>query len=287
MVDSRPTSTDDGAERASADGADGDDAESTEQLRRQVEETYDFDDFGPQDMARMSPEEWEAAFDADSWITGEDLIERVSADLRNRIADRDVFARLERVEDGLLAYSDEGYAVVHPDGSVEGRGTVLRDVKPTVALCSMDEYEVEEPPEGDLLPEPEAVPEGGGELGNQMLQVLAIAQLVAGLGLFAAWLFRFVETIFAPVLGLGFVLFSVLLFLLVANARLSDRFRAEEYRDRLRAVGIGSDERPEFLPERYREEERPSSSLTPDERDGGSSERPTTDPESDDSRPSA
>jgi hypothetical protein len=268
MADSRPTSADDGAERANASGADTPATESTEELRRQVEETYDFDDFGPRDMARMSREEWEAAFDADSWITGEKLIERVEADLGNRIKEREVFARLERVEDGLLAYSDEGYAVVHPDGSVEGQGTVLRDVKPTVALCSMDEYDAPEPPEGDLLPEPAAVPEGGSELGNWMLQAIAVAQFIAGVGLVVAWIFLPVETIFAPVVGILFVLFSLLLFLYVANARLSNRFRSEEYRNRLRAVGIGSDERPDFLPEQYRNEER-------------------TTEESDDSRPSA
>jgi hypothetical protein len=256
MADSRPTA-DEGDERASADGAeaatDSDAAESTDQLRQRVEETYDFDEFGPADMARMDAEEWEAAFDADSWITGEELLARVEADLKNRIKERDVFARLEGVEDGLLAYSDEGYAVVHPDGSVEGHGTVLRDVKPTVALCSMDKYDVAEPPEGDLLPEPAAVPEGGGELGNWMLQFVAAAQLLAGLGLVVAWAFFSVETLFAPVAGFIFVLFGLLLFVQVANARLSDKFRSEEYRNRLRAVGIGSDERPEFLPERYRE----------------------------------
>ncbi|WP_256686699.1 DUF7319 domain-containing protein [Halococcus qingdaonensis] len=275
MADSRPTA-DEGDERAGESGTDADSraavgeeadtgneaesaatdadaADSTDQLRQRVEETYDFDDFGPTDMAQMSADEWDAAFDADSWITGDALLARVEADLRNRIAERDVFARLEGVEDGLLAYSDEGYAVVYPDGSVEGRGTVLRDVKPTVALCSMDEYDVAEPPEGELLPEPSAVPEGGGELGNWMLQLVAAAQLLAGLGLIVAWVFFPVETLFAPVAGIVFVLFAILLFVQVANARLSDKFRSEEYRDRLRAVGIGSDERPDFLPERYRE----------------------------------
>ncbi|EMA50153.1 DUF7319 domain-containing protein [Halococcus thailandensis] len=275
MADSRPTA-DEGDERAGESGTDADSdaavgekadtgnkdasaatdadaADSTDQLRQRVEETYDFDDFGPTDMAQMSADEWDAAFDADSWITGDELLARVEADLRNRIAERDVFARLEGVEDGLLAYSDEGYAVVYPDGSVEGRGTVLRDVKPTVALCSMDDYDVAEPPEGELLPEPSAVPEGGGELGNWMLQLVAAAQLLAGLGLIVAWVFFPVETLFAPVAGIVFALVAILLFVQVANARLSDKFRSEEYRDRLRAVGIGSDERPEFLPERYRE----------------------------------
>jgi len=259
MADPRSSSSnDDGtadADDHEADRADASDDETAD-LRRQVEETYDFEAFGPQDMAEMSPEEWDAAFDKEAWITGTELLERVEADLLHRVENREVFARVERVEDGLLAYSDEGYAHVAPGGSVEGRGTVLRDVKPSVALCSMDDYDVPEPPEGEPLPDPAAVPEGGGELGNWMLQAVAAAQLLVGLGLIGAYiLLPGVETIVAPVLGLLFVLFSLLLFLQVANARLSGTFRAAEYRDRLRAVGVGSDERPEILPEKYRDTE--------------------------------
>jgi hypothetical protein len=33
----------------------------------------------------------------------------------------------------------------------------------------------------------------------------------------------------------------------VANARLSDKFRAEEFRNRLRAVGLEDGDRPDFL----------------------------------------
>ncbi|RJT06722.1 hypothetical protein [Halococcus sp. IIIV-5B] len=293
MADSRPPSAD-GAD--DPDEADVRAADTDEEFRQEVAERYDFDSFGPSDMARMSEAEWEAAFDAETWITGEGLLRRVEADLRSRIADRDVFARLERVDDGLLAYSDEGYAVVHPDGSVEGRGTVLRDVKPTVALCSMHDYDIPTPPpDGELLPDPDDVPEGTGELGNRMLQVVAAAQFLTGVGLVLAWVVVPVETIFAPVAGIIFVGLSLLLFLQVANARLSDRFRSEEYRNRLRA--IGSDDRPEFLPARYRE---PPSAADGD-RDGnedGESDRPAgaddprTDPashaeETDDSVPSA
>ncbi len=161
------------------------DSEDVEALRKQVEEKYDFDNFGPADMAEMTAEEWDVAFDPDSWITGDELLDRVDRDLRNRVSQRDVFARIERHEDPprVLAYSDEGYALVYPDGSVEGEGTVMRDVKPTVALASMDSYDVPETVPDNPLPEPEAVPEGGGELGNRMLQVIAGAQLLAGLGL--------------------------------------------------------------------------------------------------------
>ncbi|EMA46165.1 DUF7319 domain-containing protein [Halococcus saccharolyticus] len=292
MADPRSSSSsDDGTADASdrpADRAEASDDETAE-LRRQVEETYDFEEFGPRDMAEMSPEEWDAAFDEEAWITGTELLDRVESDLLSRVADREVFARIERVDDGLLAYSDEGYAHVAPDGSVEGRGTVLRDVKPTVALCSMDDYDVPKPPDGDPLPDPATVPEGGGELGNWMLQTVAAAQLLVGLGLIGAYLvLSSVSTIAAPVLGLLFVVFSLLLFLQVANARLSDKFRAEEYRDRLRAVGVGSGERPDVLPEKYRDADggQPAGAIADteadEERSQGADGR-----DAEDSRPSA
>lgn len=226
--------------------------QSREALRREVEKRYDFDDFGPADMAEMTGDEWEAVFDHDSWITGPELLDRVEADLRDRIARRDVFAVVERDEiDGnqrLVAYSDEGFALVYEDGSVEGSGTVLRDVKPTVALASMDSYEVPEPPaEAGTLPSPAEVPEGTGDLGNRLLEFVAAAQVVAALVLFVAWLW-FRLSIVAPIVAVGFLLFGVFLFVVVANARLSDRFRAEEFRERLRNAGVESGERPPFVP---------------------------------------
>ncbi|WP_246045744.1 DUF7319 domain-containing protein [Halorussus ruber] len=244
---------------ASADAPESRDGERTQTpddegprlTPEEIEEKYDFENFGPQDMAEMSYEEWEAAFDHDSWITGEDLLDRVEADLKSRVADRDVFAVVERIEQEsepqLLAYSDEGYAVVYPDGTVEGSGTVLRDVKPSVALASMESYEVPEPPEGDVLPDPAEVPEGSGQLGNQLMQIIAAVHVLAGVGLFVAWIAMGLPIV-AAVASFGFFFFGVFVFLLVANARLSDRFRAEEYRNRLRAVGLEDDERPEFLP---------------------------------------
>ncbi|SFF95526.1 hypothetical protein SAMN04488063_0913 [Halopelagius inordinatus] len=244
--------------------SEGSDEESLRALRREVEEKYDFDDFGPEEMAEMSLEEWEAVFDPDTWITGRDLLDRVEKDLRSRIAYREVFAVIERIrrdgEDQLLVYSDEGYAVVHPDGGIEGEGTVLRDVKPTVALCSMEEYEVDDPPEDVSLPQPVDVAEGSGEFGNLMLQIVAGAQMLVGVGLLVVWLLfpvvnglfgtalPTVGTIFAPLLAGVFLVIGFFLFLVVANARLSDRFRAEEYRNRLRAVGAEHGERPDFLP---------------------------------------
>ncbi|WP_318566753.1 DUF7319 domain-containing protein [Salinigranum marinum] len=223
-----------------------------EALRRQVEEKYDFDNFGPADMAEMTVEEWEAAFDPGSWIVGPELLDRVEKDLLNRVASRDVFAIVERYtqegEPRLVAYSDEGYAVVYPDGSVEGTGTVLRDVTPTVALCSMDDYDVQEPPANVGLPAPDEVPEGSGEFGNLMLQAVAFAQVLGGLALLGAWLVTDLNTIVAPVAALFFLLIGFFLFFVVANARLSDRFRSEEYRARLRAVGLEDGSRPDFLP---------------------------------------
>jgi len=245
-------------------GETDDDAESaeeldTEALRKQVEEKYDFDNFGPADMAEMTAEEWDVAFDEDSWITGDELLDRVTRDLRNRVANRDVFARIERHRDPprVLAYSDEGYAVVYPDGSLEGEGTVMRDVKPTVALCSMDSYDVPENVPDRPLPEPESVPEGGGELGNWMLQAIAGTQFLAGVALLggavlaAAGVIGNAGTSIAllVVAGVAFIGVSLVLFFTVANARLSDTFRAEEYRDRLRAIGLEDGERPDFVPE--------------------------------------
>jgi len=75
-------------------------------------------------MARMSADEWEAVFDADSWITGPELLDRVDAEIKNRIATRDIFGVIERETvdgvDRLLVYSDEGYATVSLDGTVRG-----------------------------------------------------------------------------------------------------------------------------------------------------------------------
>ena len=226
------------------------DADDLDELRRQVEEKYDFDNFTPADMAKMSADEWEAVFDSDTWITGPELLDRVEAEIKTRIARRDIFGVIEReTVDGterLLVYSDEGYATVSLDGSVRGEGGVLRDVEPVVAMCSMDEYEVAEPPENYQLPSPEAVPEQSGELGNLMLQIIAGMQLIGGIGLIGAWVFTGVDTLVAPVIGGLFFIVGIVLFTLVANARLSDRFRAEQYRDRLRAVEAGGFERPDL-----------------------------------------
>jgi len=235
---------------------------STEELRARVEEKYDFENFGPADMAEMTPAEWDAAFDPDSWITGEDLLDRVEADLKRRVLDRDVFARVERFGDVVVAYTGDEYAAVYPDGSVEGVGTVRRDVQPSVALCSMESYDVPEVPDGPLLPEPQEVPESGGSLGNTILQVVGGVQIVAGIVLVAGYLLylagvfsqpqtsgRGINLVVILVAGIGFLLVGIFMFVVVANARLSDRFRSEEYRDRLRSVGLADGERPEFLAE--------------------------------------
>ncbi|MFB6107416.1 MAG: hypothetical protein ABEJ82_01085 [Haloplanus sp.] len=261
MVDA----SEDAASAESRDGSDaGDDPEAEETpadldaLRERVEERYDFEDFGPSDMASMSLDEWEAAFDPETWIVGEELLDRVEADLEHRVATREVFAVVERVGEGeddrVVAYSDEGYAVVAPDGTVEGEGTVLRDVEPTVVLCSMDTYEVPDPPADGGLPQPREVVEGTGQLGNNVLQVVAGAQLLTGVGLLVLWSFtdavpspRGYANLVVPTVALVFVGIALFLFTVVANARLSDRFRAEEYRNRLRALGLGEGDPPEDL----------------------------------------
>jgi hypothetical protein len=229
------------------------DEPSVEALRTQVEEKYDFDDFGPKDMAQMTAEEWDVAFDIDTWVTGQELLDRVEADVKQRVADRDVFARVEQLSDPrrLVAYSDEGYAVVYQDGTITGEGTVLRDVKPSVALCSMEDYDPPEMPEGEVLPDPSEIAEGSGDLGHQVLQIVGGLQVLAGIVLLVVGVAGLLggAGIIGIVAGLGFIVIGIVLFLLVANARLSDRFRAEEYRDRLRAVGAGTGERPEMLDE--------------------------------------
>ncbi|WP_096390923.1 DUF7319 domain-containing protein [Halopenitus persicus] len=226
-------------------GSDGSPADpetqtDVETLREEVERKYDFDNFGPADMAKMTVEEWEAAFDPETWITGTELLDRVERELKNRIASRDVFATFERERlDGvasLVVYSDEGYAVVSESGDVRGQGTVLRDVEPIVALCSMEAYDVPEPPENWALPDPDDVTEGTNEIGNLMMQIVAGIQLIAGAALFGAWIFAGVETLVAPAMGILFLLGGLFFFSTVANARLSDRFRSAEYRDRLRAL---------------------------------------------------
>ncbi|TKX44296.1 MULTISPECIES: hypothetical protein [unclassified Halorubrum] len=247
--DPGPTGEDGG--RSAADEETRDDETDIEALRERVESEYDFDDFGPSDMAQMSAEEWDAAFDPDTWITGDRLLDRVDAELKSRIATRDVFGVLERVrEDGeerILVYSDEGYAIIRPTGEVRGEGTVLRDIEPVVALAAMDSYEVPEPPEDWSLPHPDSVPEGSGEFGNLVVQAVAAIQVLAGAALLVASAVADLGTIVAPVMGIVFLLVGVFLFAMVANARLSDRFRSEEYRERLRALRQAK-ERPEFVP---------------------------------------
>jgi len=247
------TATDDG------DGDDGEEELSTEELRARVEEQYDFEEFGAAEMAEMSVEEWEAVFDPDSWLTGGELLDRVERELRSNVRRREVFAVVERVGEGdadrVVAYSDEGYAIVRPDGTVRGTGTILRDIEPMVALCSMESYDVPEVGDDAGLPHPDSVESGSGDFGNRMLQVVAGATVLSGVGFVLVWLASVVGAVdigFAGAivltLGLLFVVVGGFLFLTVANARLSDRMRAEQYRDRLRAVGAGTDERPEFLP---------------------------------------
>jgi hypothetical protein len=245
----------DGGDSRDGDGADTD--AELDALREQVEETYDFENFGPADMADMSLDEWEAAFDPETWIVGEELLDRVEQELNARVAIREIFAVVERVTDGedrVIAYSDEGYAVIYADGSVEGEGTVLRDVKPTVALCSMDSYDLMEPPADGSLPEPREVVEGSGEFGNLMLQIVAGVQVAVGVGLLIAWLaLPSLSTVVAPIAAIGFITIGVFLFVVVANARLSDRFRVEEFRNRLRALENADERWADALPEELRD----------------------------------
>ena len=226
-----------------------------ETLRERVEAAYDFDNFRPADMAAMTLEEWEAAFDPETWITGEALLDRVEAELGGRVADGQLFAVVERGrqagEPRVLAYSDIEYVLVHPDGTVEGEGSLLEAVEPVVALCSMESFEVADPPADAGLPDPQTVEPGSGDLGHRLLLALAVVMLVAGLVLLVSPLALRLGPgtgALTTVIGQGFLGIGLVLGVLVANARLADRFRSAEYRDRLRAAGVGTDERPGFLP---------------------------------------
>jgi len=79
-----------------------------------------------------------------------------------------------------------------------------------------------------------------------MIQVVAIVQVLAGAALLIASFVIDLNTIVAPAMGIVFLLIGLLLFVMVANARL-DRFRSEEYRERLRALRQAK-ERPDFVP---------------------------------------
>lgn len=208
--------------------------------------------FGPEDFEAMTPDEWAESFDPDTWLTGEALLDRVEGELQARVARRDVFAVVERiVNDGepcVLAYADNGYALVRPSGAVEGFGTPLEDVKPTVALCSIPDYDPEPaPPPGTGLPDPADIEEGSGDLGNKMLQLTAFILAIGGLALVGGWLLAGVPIV-GGIIGIAFLIAAVFLLFTVANARLSERYRADEYRQRLRSVGLGEGERPAFVP---------------------------------------
>lgn len=214
----------------------------------------DFENFTPRDMAAMDLDDWETHFDPETWITGPFLLDRVEADLKRRIADRELFAVVERTtEHELLAYSDEGYVQLHTDGTLTGDGIIYQEIEPIVALCAMDTYEPPEmPPDDALLPHPDTIASGSGSLGNRLIELLGLVQLLAGLILLISPLIFQVpgngSAFLTTVTGLGFIVIGLFLFFIVANARLSDRFRAEEYRDRLISVGVGTDQKPDFLP---------------------------------------
>jgi hypothetical protein len=92
--------------------------------------------------------------------------------------------------------------------------------------------------------------------------VIASVNVLAGLVLLGAWVLYLTGVLSQPgtttqglnlalivVAALGFLGIGIFLFTMVANARLSDKFRAEEFRNRLRAIGLEDGERPAFLEE--------------------------------------
>ncbi|PYZ02687.1 hypothetical protein C8039_03785 [Halogeometricum sp. wsp3] len=120
----------------------------TEALRKQVE-TDDFDNFGPSDMVELAAEEWDVAFDENpgSPPTNSSTELRGTCETAWRTVMCSLASSRRQDQPRVLVYSDEGYALVTPDGDLQGEGTVYRDVRPTLVLCSMDDFEVAEPPE--------------------------------------------------------------------------------------------------------------------------------------------
>lgn len=231
------------------------------------DDPVNFENFGPAEMRKLSPDEWEEAFDPDSWITGRELIGRVERDLKSRIAFRDLFANVRLLTDNrLLVYSDNGYAIVKPDGSVTGDGTIYDEVTTSVVLCAMDDYDVPDPPTDWALPKPEAVQERSGELGNIMMQVLAVGLLLAGIVMIVSAAIGVAgrAPIILVIIGFLFLAGSIVLLVIVANARLSARFRAEEYRDRLRRIHAGTNTVPSFVPIDHDELLYPDDSVPPE-----------------------
>jgi hypothetical protein len=111
-----------------------------------------------------------------------------------------------------------------------------------------------DPPADGSLPEPREVVEGSGEFGNLMLQIVAGVQVAVGVGLLVAWLaLPSLSTVVAPIAAIGFLVIGFFLFLVVANARLSDRFRVEEFRNRLRALDEADEQWADVLPEDLRD----------------------------------
>jgi hypothetical protein len=122
---------------------------------------------------------------------------------------------------------------------------------PVVAVCTKEKFKVTEPPANADLPSPKTVKPGSGGLSRRLLLVVGVIRVIAGVVLLVSPVIVRLGPgagAFTAVIGLIFVGVGVLLGVLVANARLADRFRAAEYRERLEAAGVGSDQRPAFLP---------------------------------------
>tara|TARA_A100001037_G_scaffold273406_1_gene270315 strand:- start:7136 stop:7771 length:636 start_codon:yes stop_codon:yes gene_type:complete len=206
-------------------------------------------------LSNPGEEQSEFPIDLELSITGEELLLRVEADVKDRISRRNIVAVIETGnidhQKHLLIYDNIGYALISLDGSVSGMGPIRTETENIVVLCSMTTYEVPEFPTGGFSLDTNNLSNNHDGIGNKLLQILGLSFILIGLFLLFSPLFLTFPPgsgILTTVSALGFIFTGLFLLIVVVHSRLSDRFRSMEYHDRLAKMGIGSDFRPDFLP---------------------------------------
>ncbi len=210
-----------------------------------------------QDKVIVSTNPGEFIHSSEKIIVGTDLLDRIEADTKDRIRRRNILAMIERISiEGtghILIYDDLGYALVEPDGSVSGIGSIRTEIENVVVLCSMSSYDVPELLNGNFLPKISSTYKPANQIGNKLLQTLSFSFFIIGFILLISPIFinfyASSATILTTISGLGFILTSLFIITLVIHSRLSDRFRSSEYQNRLKNIGIGSNSRPSFIPQ--------------------------------------
>lgn len=210
-----------------------------------------------QDKVTVSINPGEFIHSSEKIIVGLDLIDRIEADTKDRIRRRNILAMIERISiegiDHILIYDDLGYAIVEPDGSVSGIGSIRAEMENVVVLCSMSNYDVPELIKDNFLPNISSTYKPPNQIGNKLLQILSLSFFIIGCTLLVSPIFlnfyASSATILTTISGFGFILISLFITTMVVHSRLSDRFRSSEYQNRLKNIGIGSNSRPSFIPQ--------------------------------------